>query len=538
MEVRIRSGRSVCGARARTIDDQVLFTWKRGTFSKAKARADFVMVREVPGAIPWNRLIKIESMKDGQVYTNWKNKYPDDLEEGDWRLDIAPNLAQVENQDWAIEQLARCKSVFSELLVQNISFDVKCVANKVTVDDGMLQRAHTFLSGKRMNSSQIEAAINSLKHRVCQVQGPPGTGKTDTCISILALNTVFMEQEGYARAPVLATSHTNDAVDVVLGRLVKAGLEVGRYGNLDNVSYMYKDIAKTHLVDDLAAELLHAEWPELVVGGGAWKKHVRTKKVELWAKLRICDGTLGSLNGASVVNEMKFGFALIDEAAACTEPAAVQVVCHMDTDKGRLLQCGDHKQLGPSCGNRSIAEQGLGISLFERLADREFIPTTMLQIQYRYHPYLASFPSDYFYRGLLKSGPEMEKERPVVKSLHGWGVRRILFIHTDARESDGSGNHSLKNEGQCSVIEGLVRMLLKDTAWDSCALTPAQIGVVTPYSAQRNLLTYKLSKYVSEGMMVESVNKFQGNENEVILGSLVRSKEGLSSLGLSKTYNG
>ena len=64
------------------------------------------MVREVPGAVPWKRHIRIESMTDGQVYTNWKTKYPDDLEGGRWRLDIAPNLAQVENEAGAIEQLA------------------------------------------------------------------------------------------------------------------------------------------------------------------------------------------------------------------------------------------------------------------------------------------------------------------------------------------------------------------------------------------------------------------------------------------------
>ena len=204
VEARIRNGLSVSGARPQIVDSEILFTWEHGTFSKAKARADFVMIREVPGAVP---------MTVGKVYTTWNTKYPDDLEEGHWRLDIAPNLALVMNEAEAIEQLSRSETVFSLLLVQNTALDAKILANQVYVDDDMLQRAHRFLARRRMNSSQSEAALNSLKYRVCQVQGPARTGKTDTCISTLALNTSFMEQEGFAKVPVLATSATNDAVD-------------------------------------------------------------------------------------------------------------------------------------------------------------------------------------------------------------------------------------------------------------------------------------------------------------------------------------
>ena len=137
-----------------------------------------------------------------------------------------------------------------------------------------------------------------------------------------------------------------------------------------------------------------------------------------------------------MVNEKAFDFVLVEEAGTVTEPGALVGVYYVESGKGRFCQCGDHKQLGPSCANHAMAEKGLGKSLFERLARRAYIPTTMLNIQYRYHPYLAAFPSEQWYQNQLQSGPKM-CALPVVDSLCGWGNRRVLFLHTDAPEACG-----------------------------------------------------------------------------------------------------
>ena len=63
-------------------------------------------------------------------------------------------------------------------------------------------------------------------------------------------------------------------MDVVLERLVKTGLKVGRYGHLSNVSWRYKDLAQAHNVDALAADLLKTERPDLTVDAKAWRTHL------------------------------------------------------------------------------------------------------------------------------------------------------------------------------------------------------------------------------------------------------------------------
>ena len=49
-------------------------------------------------------------------------------------------------------------------------------------------------------------------------------------------------------------------------------------------------------------------------------------------------------------------------------------------------------------------DQGLGVSLFERLSDEGHLPTLMLDVQYRMHPAISRFPATEFYDTALRDG--------------------------------------------------------------------------------------------------------------------------------------
>ena len=51
---------------------------------------------------------------------------------------------------------------------------------------------------------------------------------------------------------------------------------------------------------------------------------------------------------------------------------------------------------------------------------------------------------------------------------------------------------------------------------------PYQIGIVSPYAYQVKLLRSMLTHSQYEGLMVDSVERFQGNERRVIVVSTVR----------------
>jgi len=66
----------------------------------------------------------------------------------------------------------------------------------------------------------------------------------------------------------------------------------------------------------------------------------------------------------------------------------------------QVILVGDHQQLGPVIMNKKAAKAGLSQSLFERLVQLGIRPIR-LQVQYRMHPCLSEFPSNFFYEGFL-----------------------------------------------------------------------------------------------------------------------------------------
>lgn len=69
----------------------------------------------------------------------------------------------------------------------------------------------------------------------------------------------------------------------------------------------------------------------------------------------------------------------------------------------QLILVGDHCQLGPVVMCKKAARAGLSQSLFERLVVLGIRPYR-LEVQYRMHPELSRFPSDFFYEGSLQNG--------------------------------------------------------------------------------------------------------------------------------------
>ncbi|CAK9042672.1 unnamed protein product, partial [Durusdinium trenchii] len=103
-----------------------------------------------------------------------------------------------------------------------------------------------------------------------------------------------------------------------------------------------------------------------------------------------------------VLHGKDFGCILIDEAGQTTELAVLVPLMKMRKD-GVVTLVGDHRQLPPTISNVEVDVEGLGTSLFERLSSHGVEPF-MLDIQYRMHPAIASYPSVASYAGKLRSG--------------------------------------------------------------------------------------------------------------------------------------
>ena len=127
---------------------------------------------------------------------------------------------------------------------------------------------------------------------------------------------------------------------------------------------------------------------------------------------------------------------------------------------------------------------------------------------------IAEFSGNYFYNGLLLTAAHLQNT-----GLH------ICFIDTAGsgyNEVQGGNGISLQNEGELMIVQKLL---------DTEQLDPLKTAVISPYAGQVAAAKEVLSKL----MRISTIDSFQGQEQDVIILSLVRSNDE-GDIGFLKDY--
>jgi superfamily I DNA and/or RNA helicase len=139
--------------------------------------------------------------------------------------------------------------------------------------------------------------------------------------------------------------------------------------------------------------------------------------------------------------------------------------------------------------------------MFERLKS-ETANVTLLETQYRMHPDIMGVSNRFFYDGRLRAGVTAEQRTPPDGS-------PVLFIPVESERAGRS------NPDEARVVADLVRSFIHDHG-----ISPECIGVVSPFRAQVVLLRHMLA---GVPVTVDTVERFQGGERDVMILSLARS---------------
>lgn len=151
----------------------------------------------------------------------------------------------------------------------------------------------------------------------------------------------------------------------------------------------------------------------------------------------------------------------------------------------------------------------------------------MLNVQYRSMQNLSYVTSSFFYEGKVvdsQSVINMQFPNYLANKLNKHNNFLFFDVHTG---SQSLINNSLYNEYEAYGVFSLVCHLLKDY---SNADKP--ISIITPYRAQVKLIKEYLFRYnpkMLDYVEVDTIDAFQGKENDIMIISLVRS-EGLGFL--------
>ncbi|KAG9442386.1 hypothetical protein H6P81_018240 [Aristolochia fimbriata] len=250
------------------------------------------------------------------------------------------------------------------------------------------------------------------------------------------------------------------------------------------------------------------------------------------ADLTFCTASSSSMLHYTV--KSSFEVLIIDEAAQLKECESLIPFRLWGLQHAVLI--GDECQLPSMVKSKVCVEARFGRSLFERMSLLGY-PKHLLNIQYRMHPEISSFPNAKFYNNQILDGSNVKKYnyKKCYLPERMYGAYSFINITDGREEKDERG--SWKNMVEVAVVLRILRSLYK--AWNGTGqwLT---IGVVSPYSAQVNEISEKnFTKYEqSDGFIVKvgTIDGFQGGEEDVIILSTVRSNSG-GSVGFLDSLN-
>ena len=231
--------------------------------------------------------------------------------------------------------------------------------------------------------------------------------------------------------------------------------------------------------------------------------------------------------GLGLLRKERFDTVIIDEASQQTEPESLVPLV-----KGcrKAILVGDHLQLRATVQRHAVL-QNFDVSLFERLytQDSTEVQKVMLDTQYRMHREICSFTSREFYNNNLQTAvadttraiPDSEFPWPNSQNTPNDNARMILV---QCSTTEDLGRKSKSNKGQAAVSAEICRRLMMTLTPSSSesntgsALPPPSIAILTPYTAQAELLRRSVPSVIS----VSSIDGFQGREADIIIFVTVR----------------
>ncbi|XP_066344368.1 helicase sen1-like [Miscanthus floridulus] len=224
-----------------------------------------------------------------------------------------------------------------------------------------------------------------------------------------------------------------------------------------------------------------------------------------------------TVSGSAKLNNQKMDLLLIDEAAQLKECESL-IPMQLSGLKHAVL-IGDECQLPATVKSKVSDTALLGRSLFERLSALGQ-KKHLLNIQYRMHPSISIFPNLSFYDKKILDGANVMQEGHTRKYLQAAMFGPYSFINVEGRDDPG---RSKRNMAEVAVILEILNAL-KIACISS--RQGVSVGVISPYAAQVEAIQQKIGNAKAMHpliLRVNSVDGFQGSEEDIIILSTVRS---------------
>ncbi|HOG23202.1 MAG TPA: AAA domain-containing protein [Candidatus Omnitrophota bacterium] len=462
--------------------------------------------------------------------------------ENSFQLSVAANLSTYERMREALRLVKEADH--SRIAVLR---DISLGLRTPKFDDPVSVTKFPFLDSTLNEIQQKAVCMAHEAKDVLLVHGPPGTGKSRVLIEII--------RQAVARSEtVLVSAPSNAACDHLVECLAAHKAPVTRLGQPARVSerirehtFSYKLAAHpfAKMIEENEARLEQIsrqkerrqvrriiEWEErqeMRTEIEQIRKDIRDLRAQIFKQVwNSSDIVVATHVGAAdpIIKAKSFDWVIIDEATQGIEPSTWIPMLYA----GKVIMAGDHCQLPPTVHSFFKGREGsLALTLFERFYEKLGDDSKIrLERQYRMHENIMNFPSKKFYDGKLVADERVRchqlTDLPFVNG-KGLDLTPAIFLDTaglgyEEEGEEGTGSWSNPQEAK-RVVRELDKIL-------KAGVRPADIAIISPYSAQVKLLTGMMMGDSQDPgeireLEIDSVDAFQGREKEVVIVSLVRS---------------
>ncbi|XP_061894235.1 NFX1-type zinc finger-containing protein 1 isoform X1 [Entelurus aequoreus] len=236
-------------------------------------------------------------------------------------------------------------------------------------------------------------------------------------------------------------------------------------------------------------------------------KHEQTRFILQRAKV-IGMTTTGASKFRKVLQEVRPRVVIVEEAAEVLE---AHIITTLSQACQHLILIGDHQQLRPTSTVYDLEKNyKMGVSMFERLVGMR-LPFVRLNQQHRMRPEIARLLTPNIYSDLENHPSVLNFD-----DIRGLNTN-VFFVEHNELETQFKEDRSHQNLHEAQFVVAFCRYLLLQE------YKPEQITILTTYTAQLHCLHKLMPGNLFKGVRVHVVDKYQGEENDIVLLSLVRS---------------
>ena len=386
--------------------------------------------------------------------------------------------------------------------------DEEVLAEKNELAFALLER-QTFGSVVVNDLEEIKRAVSSLKTSFFSIQGPPGTGKT-FCGAHL-IHHLIKNSNGAPRT-VAVTSQSYSAID----NLLKKTVDVFREKDDLNLLKIGRNESK------------RAPWLDQAVSSGATYVNILNDENNYGSHNLVAAVSWEWVKGTKEEDE-KFDYLIIDEAG---QFSLFDAVASCASAKNLVL-LGDPQQLPQVI--QGSHDHGAGNSVLEHIiGDNNVIESergVLLDRTYRMRSEICNYISQEFYESQLT--PDLRCDRREIL-----GYENGLFWAQAEHEEDRVNSSPEEAKIVRSIIQELMGKPYRivggtgELIEGERLITQKDFMVLSPYRAHSQMIRSELSPDLNQ-ISVNTVDKFQGQENLIVIYSMATSNKDLVPPGRS-----